>query len=112
MKANEVLNFGKEVLISNSKNRKSLYKNSLFEDCKSDKEKKSLRIKLRRKLQNFLGTFLQVEKNPTKIKELQKVWKEYAKEVYNNVNEIVDNNSTQDNKELVKRFISVMNKQI
>lgn len=110
MKANEVLNFGKEVLISNSKNRKSIYKNSLFEDCKSDKEKKSLRIKLRRKLQSFLGTFLQVEKNPTKIKELQKVWKEYAKEVYNNVNEIVDNNSTQDNKELVKRFISVMNK--
>lgn len=110
MKANEVLNFGKEILISNSKNRKSIYKNSLFEECKSDKEKKSLRIKLRRKLQNFLGTFLQVEKNPTKIKELQKVWKEYAKEVYNNVNEIVDNNSTQDNKELVKRFISVMNK--
>lgn len=110
MKANEVLNFGKEVLISNQKNRKSIYKNSLFEDCKTDKEKKSLRIKLRRKLQNFLGTFLQIEKNPTKIKELQKVWKEYAKEVYNNVNEIVDNNSTQDNKELVKRFISVMNK--
>ena len=110
MKANEVLNFGKEILISNSKNRKSIYKNSLFEDCKTDKEKKSLRIKLRRKLQNFLGTFLQVEKNPTKIKELQKVWKEYTKEVYNNVNEIVDNNSTQDNKELVKRFISVMNK--
>ena len=110
MKANEVLNFGKEILISNSKNRKSIYKNSLFDECKSDKEKKSLRIKLRRKLQNFLGTFLQVEKNPTKIKELQKVWKEYAKEVYNNVNEIVDNNSTQDNKELVKRFISIMNK--
>lgn len=110
MKANEVLNFGKEILISNSKNRKSIYKNSLFEDCKTDKEKKSLRIKLRRKLQNFLGTFLQIEKNPTKIKELQKVWKEYAKEVYNNVNEIVDNNSTQENKELVKRFISVMNK--
>lgn len=110
MKANEVLNFGKEILISNSKNHKSIYKNSLFEDCKTDKEKKSLRIKLRRKLQNFLGTFLQIEKNPTKIKELQKVWKEYAKEVYNNVNEIVDNNSTQDNKELVKRFISVMNK--
>jgi hypothetical protein len=110
MKANEVLNFGKEILISNSKNCKSIYKNSLFEDCKTDKEKKSLRIKLRRKLQNFLGTFLQVEKNPTKIKELQKVWKEYAKEVYNSVNEIVDNNSTQDNKELVKRFISVMNK--
>lgn len=110
MKANEVLNFGKEILISNSKNRKNIYKNSLFENCKSDKEKKSLRIKLRRKLQNFLGTFLQVEKNPAKIKELQKVWKEYAKEVYNNVNEIVDNNSTQDNKELVKRFISVMNK--
>lgn len=110
MKANEVLNFGKEILISNSKNRKSIYKNSLFEDCKTDKEKKSLRIKLRRKLQNFLGTFLQVEKNPTKIKELQKVWKEYAKEVYDNVNEIVDNNSTRDNKELVKRFISVMNK--
>lgn len=110
MKANEVLNFGKEILNSNSKNRKSIYKNSLFEDCKTDKEKKSLRIKLRRKLQNFLGTFLHVEKNPAKIKELQKVWKEYAKEVYNNVNEIVDNNSTQDNKELVKRFISVMNK--
>ena len=37
---------------------------------KTDKEKKSLRIKLRRKLQNFLGTFLQVEKNPAKIKKI------------------------------------------
>ena len=55
MKANEVLNFGKEILISNSKNRKSIYKNSLFEDCKTDKEKK---YKMKKVRNAFIGVYL------------------------------------------------------
>ena len=39
MKANEVLNFGKEILISNSKNRKSIYKNSFLKNANQTKKK-------------------------------------------------------------------------
>lgn len=79
-------------------------------DCKDDKEKKSLRIKLRRKLKNFLGAFLQNEKNPEKISEIKKEWQNYAKQVYNNVEIIMDGNTSNDNAELCKRFLKAMSK--
>ena len=75
-----------------------------------DKEKKSLRIKLRRKLKNFLGAFLQNEKNPEKISEIKKDWQNYAKQVYNNVEIIMDGNTSNDNAELCKRFLKAMSK--
>lgn len=43
-----IFDLGKEILKSES-NRKSIYKKDLFKECLTDKQKKSLRIKLRRK---------------------------------------------------------------
>ena len=69
MNANEILAIGNDLIISKKKGNKGIYKESLFKDL-SEKEKKSLRIKLRRKTNNFIGTFLQVEKKPTELKKL------------------------------------------
>ena len=81
----------------------------LFEG-KTDKEKKSIRIKLRKKRDAFLSTFLVVEKDKNKLEALKKDWKEYAKLVYNNIEIIMDNNTNKENVQLIKRFVSVMNK--
>lgn len=109
MKANEILAKGNEILAINSNNRKSIYKRELFAEC-TDKEKKALRIKLRKKLYNFFATFLQVEKNPQKLNELKKLWEDYAKDVYLDVSDIIENNAKEDNIKLAKRFLSTMNK--
>lgn len=90
-------------------NRATIYKKELFEG-KTDREKKSIRIKLRKKRDAFLSTFLVVEKDKNKLEALKKDWKEYAKLVYNNIDIIMDNNTNKESVQLIKRFISVMNK--
>ena len=90
-------------------NRATIYKKELFEG-KTDKEKKSIRIKLRKKRDAFLSTFLVVEKDKNKLEALKKDWKEYAKLVYNNIEIIMDNNTNKESVQLIKRFVSVMNK--
>lgn len=90
-------------------NRATIYKKELFEG-KTDKEKKSIRIKLRKKRDAFISTFLIVEKDKNKLEALKKDWKEYAKLVYNNIEIIMDNNTNKESVQLIKRFVSVMNK--
>lgn len=107
MNANEILAIGNEIIISKKKGNKGIYKESLFKNL-SEKEKKSLRIKLRRKTNNFIGTFLQVEKNPTELKKLVASWKKYANEVYKNTEIIFDSNANKESMETVKRFINAM----
>lgn len=106
----DILKIGNTILTSEKNSKQGIYKGELFLDCKDDKEKKSLRIKLRRKLKNFLGAFLQNEKNPEKISEIKKEWQNYAKQVYNNVEIIMDGNTSNDNAELCKRFLKAMSK--
>ena len=106
----DILKIGNTILTSEKNSKQGIYKMELFLDCKDDKEKKSLRIKLRRKLKNFLGAFLQNEKNPEKISEIKKEWQNYAKQVYNNVEIIMDGNTSNDNAELCKRFLKAMSK--
>lgn len=106
----DILKIGNTILTSEKNSKQGIYKRELFSDCKDDKEKKSLRIKLRRKLKNFLGAFLQNEKNPEKISEIKKEWQNYAKQVYNNVEIIMDGNTSNDNAELCKRFLKAMSK--
>lgn len=106
----DILKIGNTILTSEKNSKQGIYKRELFLDCKDDKEKKSLRIKLRRKLKNFLGVFLQNEKNPEKISEIKKEWQNYAKQVYNNVEIIMDGNTSNDNAELCKRFLKAMSK--
>lgn len=107
MKTNEILNIGND-LFSTSE-RKSIYKKEIFFECKTDKEKKSLRMKLRKKLDNFIAEFIASRNNANKLSELKTAWQKYAKEVYINVNQIVDANANTEKKQSISDFLAVMN---
>ena len=99
------------VLKSFSKSKIGIYKKEIFSECQTDKEKKSLRIKLRRKLDQFLGAYLAANKNkPEELKELQQVWQNYAKQIYEDTKIICDNNSDADKQKLVEKFLQAMEK--
>lgn len=99
-----IFEIGKSILKTES-SRKSIYKKELFTNCVTDKEKKSLRIKLRRKKDTFIACYLANKKNEAKLKELFSAWKMYAEKVYNDIYIIVDNNSTKENISICNEFI-------
>ena len=108
MKANEILAIGNEILKTERNGKRSIYKDELFQDCKTDKEKRALRIRLRRKTHQFLGDFLQKEKNEKELNALREVWKKFAKEVYISTEKIFETNASEENKNLAKRFLAAM----
>ena len=71
-----------DVFVKNSNGKKSsIYKRELFAGLLDD-DKKKLRRKLRKTLQNkFLATFLTIRKNETELKKLSKIWIEYVPEL-------------------------------
>lgn len=107
MKANEVLAIGNEIFSTSE--RKSIYRREIFAECTTDKEKKNLRMKLRKKLDAFIAEFIASNKNAEKRKALKKAWQEYAKQVYINVECIVDANANTEKKDTIKNFLSAMN---
>lgn len=100
MKANEIFS---------TSGRKSIYRKEIFAECKTDKEKKNLRMKLRKKLDASIAEFIASSKNTEKRKALKKAWQEYAKQVYINVECIVDANANTEKKDTIKNFLSAMN---
>lgn len=106
MKANEILSIGNEIFSTSE--RKSIYRKEVFVECKTDKERKNLRIKLRKKLDAFIAEFIASSKNVEKRKALKKAWQEYAKQVYINVKCIVDANANTEKKDTIKNFLSAM----
>ena len=107
MKANEILAIGNEIFSTSE--RKSIYRKEIFSECKTDREKKNLRMKLRKKLDAFIAEFIASNKNAEKRKALRKAWQEYAKQVYINVECIVDANANTEKKDTIKNFLSAMN---
>lgn len=107
MKANEILSIGNDIFTTSE--RKSIYRKEVFQDCRTDKEKKVLRMKLRKKLDCFIAEFLSSSKNAEKRKLLQEAWQKYAKQVYINVECIVDSNANTEKKETIKNFLAAMN---
>lgn len=110
----ETKNFINELLTSdvfakNSTGKKSsIYKKELFAGLLDD-DKKKLRRKLRKTLQNkFLATFLIIRKNETELKKLSKIWKEYANKVYNNVDVVCESNTDIETQKLIKQFLESM----
>lgn len=107
MKANEILAIGNEIFSTSE--RKSIYRKEIFVECKTDKEKKNLRMKLRKKLDAFIAEFIATSKNEEKRKVLKNTWQEYAKQVYINVNCIVDSNANTEKRDTIKNFLLAMN---
>lgn len=65
-------------------------------------------MKLRKKLDAFIAEFIASNKNTEKRKALKKAWQEYAKQVYINVNCIVDANANTE-KGTQSKFLLAMN---
>lgn len=107
MKASEVLEIGNEIFSTSE--RKSIYRKEIFVECKTDKEKKNLRMRLRKKLDTFIAEFIATSKNEEKRKALRKAWQEYAKQVYINSTYIVDANANTEKKDTIKNFLLAMN---
>ena len=98
-----------EVFVKNSNEKKSsIYKRELFAGMLDD-DKKKLRRKLRKTLQNkFLATFLTIRKNEVELKKLSKIWKEYANKVYNNIEVVCESNTDIETQKLIKQFLESM----
>lgn len=98
-----------DVFVKNSNGKKSsIYKRELFVGLLDD-DKKKLRRKLRKTLQNkFLATFLTIRKNETELKKLSKIWVEYANKVYNNIDIICESNTDLETQQLIKQFLESM----
>lgn len=98
-----------DVFVKNSNGKKSsIYKRELFNGMLDD-DKKKLRRKLRKTLQNkFLATFLTIRKNETELKKLSKIWKEYANKVYNNIEVVCESNTDFETQKLIKQFLESM----
>lgn len=98
-----------DVFVKNSNGKKSsIYKRELFVGLLDD-DKKKLRRKLRKTLQNkFLATFLTIHKNETELKKLSKIWVEYANKVYNNIDVVCESNTDVETQKLIKQFLESM----
>lgn len=98
-----------DVFVKNSNGKKSsIYKRELFEGLLDD-DKKKLRRKLRKTLQNkFLSTFLTIRKNETELKKLSKIWFEFANKVYNNIDVVCESNTDVETQKLIKQFLESM----
>lgn len=98
-----------DVFVKNSNGKKSsIYKRELFAGLLDD-DKKKLRRKLRKTLQNkFLATFLTIRKNETELKKLSKIWIEYANKVYNNIEIVCESNTDLETQKLIKQFLESM----
>lgn len=107
MKAKEILAIGDEVF--STRERKSIYRKEIFVECKTDKERKNLRMKLRKKLDAFIAEFIATSKDEGRRKALKKAWQEYAKQVYINSACIVDANANTEKKDTIKNFLLAMN---
>lgn len=98
-----------DIFVKNSNGKKSsIYKSELFVGMLDD-DKKKLRRKLRKTLQNkFLSTFLTIRKNETELRKLSKIWVEYANKVYNNIDIVCESNTDLETQKLIKQFLESM----
>lgn len=97
-----------DVFVKNSGKNSSIYRRELFTGLLDD-DKKKLRRKLRKTLQNkFLATFLTIRKNETELKKLSKIWVEYANKVYNNIDVVCESNTDVEMQKLIKQFLESM----
>lgn len=107
-KINAILAIGNETLVTKSRgSRKSLYQESLFEGLEI-KERKSLRVKLRRKFTQFLNSYEAVKSDTKGLESLKAAWGEYAAQVYQDTTDVIEANAGEERLALATEFIGVM----
>jgi len=105
----------KSLFVSNSGQKKeTIYKSSLFEKCLTDKDKKSLRRKLRNTMDSFITSFSAYaeQKNTIKLESLYTAFDTYYKNVYQlndySLNSLMSNNTDTQKKEGLQKMLSII----
>lgn len=95
-------------LLNNGKGRKGtqLYYEELFKGMLSD-EKRRARMKLRKKLESFVRSYIENRKNEKELEKLRMVWKEYSANVYKNTSMLLQTVGAEQ-KETIRKFLVAM----
>lgn len=108
----------KSLFVSNSgQNKETIYKSDLFKNL-SDKEKKSLRRKLRNTIDSFITSFIAYDtaKDTKKLNALFVSFNDYYKSVYvlndYSLNSLISNNTDVAKKDGLTKMLSIVNKLI
>lgn len=94
-------------MLAKTKATSSIYKADLF-DGQDDKGKKSIRRKIRRIRDQFLGAWLEAKNDTEKVKGLQKEWAKFASQVYNDSRYIFEKNTSEEDQKLCQDFVKAM----
>ena len=95
-------------------NKENVYKLDVFKDCITDRDKKTIRRKLRNILENFISSFLKYSelKDTNKIKALKKEFDSYYKQVYRlndySLNSLISNNTDIKKKEQTEKMLLII----
>lgn len=103
-------------LYTNSGLKENLYNSSIYADCLTDKDKKSVRRKIRNLLDNFIGSIIRSEKNKTICENHCKQFKLFYEQVYRindfSVESLVSNNTDELKKENLKKMLEIVKKNL
>ena len=96
--------------------KENLYNSSIYADCLTDKDKKSVRRKIRNLLDNFIGSIIRSEKNKTICENHCKQFKVFYEQVYRindfSVESLVSNNTDELKKENLKKMLEIVKKNL
>lgn len=101
-----VLAIGEDTLIKkqHAGGKSSIYKPELL-DGLGEKEKRSARTKLRRKLENFLNTYVSIKADKPKVEALRTAWAQYAPMVYKDTKNILESNAGPEKLATAQQFL-------
>lgn len=96
--------------------KENLYNSSIYADCLTDKDKKSVRRKIRNLLDNFIGSIIRSEKNKSICENHCKQFKLFYEQVYRindfSVESLVSNNTEELKKENLKKMLEIVKKNL
>ena len=96
--------------------KENLYNSSIYAGCLTDKDKKSVRRKIRNLLDNFIGSIIRSEKNKTICENHCKQFKLFYEQVYRindfSVESLVSNNTDELKKENLKKMLEIVKKNL
>lgn len=106
----------KSLLVSSQGSKKeNIYKKDIFADCITDRDKKTVRRKLRNILDNYVKSIL-LCKDAAKLKKLCLDFDKYYKGVYNindySLQSIASNNIDANKKENLIKFLGIVSKNV
>lgn len=88
-------------------NSLKLYRADLMEGTDSSLQKR-MRRKIRTTRDKFFAEFLASEKDHKKLKDLQTRWLKWATQVYQDVNLICSDNTSESDKAIARKFVKAM----